>query len=228
MAKLNGAHLFNRQHRITYPTTIWLSHLNRVLNEKYTQNYSKKKRTKFNLGLKAKARLKNKIRICLNKIFLTDIIIETASLYFPINNEISPFDFINYLQKKNVTLSLPVIDTKNKSMNFKKWIPNNKLIQGPFGTMQPEKTQISILPQILVVPMLSFDKELYRLGYGGGYYDKSIITLKKHFNKEKKFFITIGLAYSIQEEKKLPIEKHDMRLDYIITENEILSNFKHQ
>ena len=76
--------------------------------------------------------------------------------------------------------------------------------------------------------MLSFDKELYRLGYGGGYYDKSIITLKKHFNNEKKFFITIGLAYSIQEEKKLPIEKHDMRLDYIITENEILSNFKQQ
>ena len=111
-------------------------------------------------------------------------------------------------------------------MNFKKWTPNDKLIQGPFGTLEPEKTQTSILPQILVVPMLSFDRDLYRIGYGGGYYDKSIITLKKYFNKEKKFFITIGLAYSIQEEKKLPVEKHDMRLDYIITEKEILSNFK--
>ena len=128
-------------------------------------------------------------------------------------------------KKKNVTLSLPVIDTKTKSMNFKKWIPNDILTQGPFGIMEPDKTQISISPQILVVPMLSFDKEFHRLGYGGGYYDKSIITLKKHFNKEKKFFITIGLAYSIQEEKKIPIEKHDMRLDYIITEKEVLSNF---
>ena len=54
-------------------------------------------------------------------------------------------------------------------MNFKKWILFDKLINGPFGTMEPPKTQISILPQILVVPMLSFDKELYRLGYGGGY-----------------------------------------------------------
>ena len=113
-------------------------------------------------------------------------------------------------------------------MNFRKWIPNDQLIQGPFGTLEPSKNQKSIFPQILVVPILSFDRELFRLGYGGGYYDKSIITLKKHFNKEKKFFITIGLAYSIQEEKKIPREKHDMPLDYIITENEILSNFKQQ
>ena len=110
-------------------------------------------------------------------------------------------------------------------MNFKKWILFDKLINGPFGTMEPPKTQTSILPQILVVPMLSFDKELYRLGYGGGYYDKSIKFLKKHFKKERKFFITIGLAYSIQEEKKIPKEKHDMKLDYIITEKEVLSNF---
>ena len=120
---------------------------------------------------------------------------------------------------------MPVIDTKNNSMNFKKWILFDKLINGPFGTMEPPKTQTSILPQILVVPMLSFDKELYRLGYGGGYYDKSINFLKKHFKKERKFFITIGLAYSIQEEKKIPKEKHDMKLDYIITEKEVLSNF---
>ena len=91
--------------------------------------------------------------------------------------------------------------------------------------MEPPKTQKSILPQILVVPMLSFDKDLYRLGYGSGYYDKSIKILKKHFKKEGKFFITIGLAYSIQEEKKIPKEKHDMKLDYIITEKEVLCNF---
>ena len=123
---------------------------------------------------------------------------------------------------------MPVIDTKNNSMNFKKWILFDKLINGPFGTMEPPKTQKFILPQILVVPMLSFDKELYRLGYGGGYYDKSITILKKHFIKERKFFITIGLAYSIQEEKKIPKEKHDMKLDYIITEKKVLSNFNHK
>ena len=90
--------------------------------------------------------------------------------------------------------------------------------------MEPLKTKKSILPQILVVPMLSFDRQLFRLGYGGGYYDRSIYILKKYFQKEKKFFITIGLAYSIQEEKKIPREKHDISMDYIITENEVLSN----
>ena len=176
--------------------------------------------------LKAKDNFKKKIYQCLNEIFIIDKNIETASLYFPVNNEISPFDFINYFQKKHVTLSLPVIDTKNKSMSFKKWDPQDQLKKGPFGTLEPSKNQIFILPQIVVVPMLSFDKHLYRLGYGGGYYDKSIKNLKKHFKKEKKFFITIGLAYSIQEEKIIPKEKHDMKLDYIITEKEVLSNFK--
>ena len=120
---------------------------------------------------------------------------------------------------------MPIIDKKNNSMEFKKWIPNDELVSGPFGTMEPKKAQTSIFPQILVVPLLSFDREFYRLGYGGGYYDKTIIYLKKYFKKEKKFFITIGLAYSIQEEKKIPKEKHDMKLDYIITEKEVLSNF---
>ena len=119
---------------------------------------------------------------------------------------------------------MPILDKKNNSMEFKKWAPNDELINGPFGTMEPKKTQTSIFPQILVVPLLSFDRELYRLGYGGGYYDKSINDLKKYFKKEKIFFITIGLAYSIQEEKKIPREKHDMKLDYIITENGVLSN----
>ena len=185
---------------------------------------AKKKRIKFKLGFKEKVNLKSKIHFCLNKIFSANNKIETASLYFPINNEISPFDFINYLQNKKVTLSLPIIDKKNNLMKFKKWIPYEELIYGPFTTMEPKKNQIYVSPQIMVVPLLSFDREFYRLGYGGGYYDKSISDLKKYFKKEKKFFITIGLAYSNQEEKKIPREKHDMKLDYIITENDVLSN----
>jgi len=110
-------------------------------------------------------------------------------------------------------------------MFFKKWKPNDKLVKGPLGSLEPLRKQKSILPQIIVVPMLLFDRELYRLGYGGGYFDKSINILKNYFKKEGKFFITIGLAYSMQEEKKIPREKHDMRLDFIVTENEVLSNF---
>ena len=124
-----------------------------------------------------------------------------------------------------MTLSLPSIDFQTKSMFFKKWKRDDKLIKGPLGNLEPLKSQKSIFPQLLVVPMLSFDKELYRLGYGGGYYDKSINILKNYFKKEGKVFITIGLAYSIQEEIKIPRENHDMSLDCIITEKEVLYNF---
>ena len=71
--------------------------------------------------------------------------------------------------------------------------------------------------------MLMFDRKFNRLGYGAGYYDKLISTLKRYFDKKKKNFITIGLAYSEQETKCIPYESHDQRLDFIVTEKEILS-----
>ena len=107
-------------------------------------------------------------------------------------------------------------------MIFRKWIPEDQLTSGPFGILEPNYKKEIILPQIMIVPLLMFDREFSRLGYGGGFYDKSIIKLKKHFQKEKKFFITVGLAYSDQEVEKIPIEKHDMKLDYIVTEKEFL------
>ncbi len=164
----------------------------------------------------------NNVNLCLDKIFLSNKNIESASLYFPINNEISPFVFVNYLLKKNVTLCMPVLKANNNSMIYKFWKPDNKLKKGLMGNLEPLENESCIIPQIVVVPMLMFNRDLYRLGYGGGYYDKSIFHLKKYFQKEKKFFITIGIAYSIQETKNLPIEKHDMHLDYIITEKEVL------
>ncbi len=223
VVNLNGAHLFNRQHRITYPTTIWLSCHERIFNEKTTKNNCKKKRSKICLELVDKVNLKKQINFCLDNVFSHNKNIETASLYLPIKNEISPFIFKSIFEKKNLIISMPVIDIKNKSLNFKKWNQNDKLIKGPMGNLEPLKNKKSIMPQILIVPMLSFDRDLFRLGYGGGYYDKTIYLLKNYFKKEKKFFITIGLAYSSQEIKNIPKETHDMSLDYIITEKEVLS-----
>ena len=120
---------------------------------------------------------------------------------------------------------MPFIDIKKKRMIFKEWDLNNKLQLGPYGNFEPLEKEKSILPQLVIVPLLMFDRELHRLGYGGGYYDKTIYYLRNYFKMKKKFFITIGLAYSIQVTKKLPIENHDMKLDYIITDKEILSRF---
>ena len=186
--------------------------------------FGKKKRSAITLDIESKASLSIQIKCCLDKIFFLNHNIKTASIYYPINNEITPFGFTKYFKERKIVMSMPVVDKKKKSMLFKKWSPIDDLAIGPFGNLEPTHEKEIILPQIMIVPMLMFDREFIRLGYGGGYYDKSIIKLKKHFQKENFFFTTVGLAYSAQEFNKLPREKHDMNLDYIVTEKECLFN----
>ena len=188
------------------------------------RTFGKKKRSAITLDIESKASLSIQIKYCLDKIFFLNRNIKTASIYYPINNEITPFGFTKYFKERKIVMSMPVVDIKKKSMLFRKWSPKDDLAIGPLGNLEPTHEKEIILPQIMVVPMLMFDREFFRLGYGGGYYDKSIIKLKKHFQKEKFFFITVGLAHSAQEFNKLPREKHDMNLDYIVTEKECLFN----
>ena len=99
------------------------------------------------------------------------------------------------------------------------------LTTNKFGIMEPTNGDI-IDPKwldLVIVPLLGFDKTGARLGMGGGYYDKAICKLKKKFDEEEKKFIAIGLAYSQQETIRIPYENHDERLDFIITEKEIIS-----
>ena len=188
------------------------------------RTFGKKKRSAITLDIESKASLSIQIKYCLDKIFFFNHNIKTASLYYPINNEITPFEFTKYFEERKIVMSMPVVDIKKKSMLFRKWSPKDDLAIGPLGNLEPTHEKEIILPQIMIVPMLMFDREFIRLGYGGGYYDKSIIKLKNYFQKENFFFITVGLAYSAQEFNKLPREKHDMNLDYIVTEKECLFN----
>ena len=188
------------------------------------RTFGKKNRSAITLDIESKASLSIQIKYCLDKIFFLNRNIKTASIYYPINNEITPFGFTKYFKERKIVMSMPVVDIKKKSMLFKKWSPKDDLAIGPLGNLEPTHEKEIILPQIMIVPMLMFDREFIRLGYGGGYYDKSIIKLKKYFQKENFFFTTVGLAYSAQEFNKLPREKHDMNLDYIVTEKECLFN----
>ena len=101
-------------------------------------------------------------------------------------------------------------------MNFFKWSSNDPLIINKYGIPEPSSFS-SKSPDILLVPLVAFDENLNRIGYGGGYYDRYI----NKVNKYKKI-ITIGLAYSFQKVKKISTNKHDMKLDYIVTEKKYL------
>jgi 5-formyltetrahydrofolate cyclo-ligase len=184
---------------------------------------AKRKRKLISLNSEDKNTFLKNINSCLDRVFSIENTIKEVGLYYPIFNEISPLVFIKYFKDNNITTALPVVDINSNSMVFKKWFKKEKLQKSHIGTYEPLRTNKTIFPQIIVVPMLMFDRKLNRLGYGAGYYDKLISNLKRYFDKKKKNFITIGLAYSEQETKSIPYESHDQKLDFIVTEKEILS-----
>ena len=185
---------------------------------------AKKKRALITLTSESENTFLKHINSCLDSVFSIDKNIKVIGLYYPILNEISPFGFIKYLKTNKITIALPVVQIKTKAIVFKKWDQKENLQKGLLGNYEPSLTNETVLPQIIVVPMLMFDRKLNRLGYGGGYYDKSISSLKQYFHRQEKSFFSIGLAYSEQETKSIPYESHDQKLDFIVTEKEILSH----
>jgi len=140
---------------------------------------------------------------------------KTIGGYYPVNFEIDDLKILKDLEKKKFIISLPVVK-KNFKMDFYKWSFSDPLKINRYGIPEPE-TKDLVYPDIILVPLVAFDKNLNRLGYGGGYYDRLIEKLSK-----KKKIIKIGLALSVQKIEKVPINKYDQKLDFIITNKYIV------
>ncbi len=136
--------------------------------------------------------------------------------YYPCNFEIDDLEILNFLRKKKFKVSIPIIKNNNQ-MDFFEWSSKNPLKINKYGIVEPMLSK-KCFPEIIFIPLVAFDRQLNRLGYGGGFYDRY---LAKN-NKEKKI-VKIGLAFSFQELKKIPINKFDKKLDFIITDKEIIS-----
>ena len=141
------------------------------------------------------------------------------SSFISINSEINTKELNNYIIKKNKILCLPVVLNKDENLIFRKFTNNKEMIKGFMNIDEPIDKNEIVTPEILFVPCLAFDKFGYRLGYGGGYYDRSFDYLKK---KQKKF-ISIGYAFDDQMILEVPKDKFDIKLDYVITEKHIYS-----
>ena len=137
------------------------------------------------------------------------------ALYYPSFFEINVLKLLefNYISKQS--LLLPIIEEKNL-MNFFSWKKNEVLQVNKYGILQPIKSEQHV-PNIMLVPLLAFDKNKYRLGYGKGFYDRY---LNKYLKKFKKI-LTIGVAFSFQKHHNLPVNSKDVKLDYILTEKGI-------
>ena len=130
--------------------------------------------------------------------------------YYPYNNEVDTINILEKLEKKNYQISLPKI-RKNYQMDFFHWSIKDPLTINKYGIPEPTSDKV-LYPSFLLVPLVAFDKHRNRIGYGGGFYDRYIQKIRK--NKKIK---TIGLAYSFQKIKKIPINNNDMKLDFIVT-----------
>jgi len=136
--------------------------------------------------------------------------------YYPVNFEINVLNFLKDLELKGRQISLPVIK-KNNEMDYYLWSYKDLLKLNKFGIPEPEKNK-KVIPDIILVPLVAFDRKLYRIGYGGGYFDRYI---RKNLNK--KNILKVGVGYSFQKINKVPINKFDKKLDIIITEKYILT-----
>ena len=135
--------------------------------------------------------------------------------YYPYNYEINALKLFKDLEKKNYRIMLPRINDKAQ-MNFFYWSTKEPLQVNKFGIPEPI-SNVKKYPNILLVPLVAFDKDLNRIGYGGGFYDRYIRKIKK-----RKKIILIGLAYSFQKVKKIRTNRYDMKLDYVVTEKKLL------
>ena len=131
--------------------------------------------------------------------------------YYSYNYEVNVIPILEKLEKLKYIISLPKLG-KNFNMNFFASSFNNPLNINKYGIPEPISNKI-LYPDILLVPLVAFDKDKNRIGYGGGFYDRYINKIKKI-----KKVLTIGVAFSYQKVKKIPIEKDDMNLDFIVTE----------
>jgi len=135
--------------------------------------------------------------------------------YYPINSEIDCLDVLEILEKNNFKISLP-ITKKNNNMDFYKWSFQESLSVSRQGIPEPN-TKKKVIPDFLILPLVGFDRYKFRLGYGGGFYDRYITKILK-----SKKILTVGFAFSFQEISKIPINKFDQKLNFILTDKEII------
>tara|TARA_B100000575_G_scaffold260222_1_gene233017 strand:- start:3032 stop:3583 length:552 start_codon:yes stop_codon:yes gene_type:complete len=134
------------------------------------------------------------------------------ALYYPSNYELNVLKLLEFNRFLDHDTLLPVVD-KNNFMSFFSWKKNDLLFVNKFGILEPKKTEAKV-PDIILVPVLAYDENKYRLGYGKGFYDRYLNKYLKYY----KNILTVGVAFSFQKHHKLPINQNDVKLDFIITE----------
>ncbi len=140
--------------------------------------------------------------------------------YAAIGSELDPRVLMEKVSARGATTCLPVVTGEGVPLVFRRWQPGDALETGAYSVQVPVEEAETVTPDILLVPMLAFDRRGHRLGYGGGYYDRTISALRD--KRRVGEFLAVGLAFSGQLRDDVPAGPHDMLLDWIVTESAAL------
>ena len=140
-----------------------------------------------------------------------------VSGFMPLKSEINPLPLLRKLAEAGATLALPVVAGKGQPLIMRAWAFGTPLASGVWGIREPMADAPAVDPDILIVPLLAFDRRGHRLGYGAGYYDMTLTALRA-----RKPVVAVGIAYAAQEVDTVPITPRDARLDLVLTERETI------
>ena len=144
-------------------------------------------------------------------------VVDCVGSFMSIRSEISTNQLNSSILEMKKKLAFPTIEKNSETLIFKTTNSDNSFKLGKFNIPEPINNTTEIIPKLFFVPCLGFDVKGYRIGYGGGFYDKTFAKLKKL----NLLFYTVGFAYDDQKQNKLPIEKFDYKLDFVLTEKQL-------
>ncbi len=133
--------------------------------------------------------------------------------YFAIGDEADPSSLVMDLRQRGHRIVLPRVAGRDRPLDFHLWSEGAELVRGGFGLSEPSRDWPKLAPDVLIVPLLAFDRQGYRIGYGAGYYDRTL-----HLLRQTKAIVAAGFAFSVQEFADLPHADHDERLNWIVTD----------
>ncbi|MDH2325775.1 5-formyltetrahydrofolate cyclo-ligase [Cereibacter sp. SYSU M97828] len=139
---------------------------------------------------------------------------KTLAGYMPMRTEIDP---LPAMAAHDGPVCVPVIEAPGRPLLFRRWTPQSRMVPGAFGALIPAEGEW-LVPEVVIVPLVAFDARGYRLGYGGGFYDRTLEGLRRDAP-----VLAVGFAFSAQEQEAVPIEATDQPLDALVTEKGILT-----
>jgi 5-formyltetrahydrofolate cyclo-ligase len=140
-----------------------------------------------------------------------------VSGFMPLKSEINPLPLMRKLAGAGAKLALPVIDARGKPLILRAFTFGDVLNSGQWGIREPKPEAPEVAPDIMLVPLLAFDRTGHRVGYGAGYYDRTIAKFRA-----MKTVVAVGIAYAAQEIEAVPITERDARLDLVLTERDVI------